>query len=308
MRSLAVCRCEIRRGTDFLRKIIFSTLARIILYMPLSVHIVTDKPQDFKQGYLIAKLACHWQRAGYEITHGPVSSIDTDLAILHINQTRISQEVLPDNPCNSPFLNGNVLDISKSSFSTLRVFPDDSWDGLVIVKSDLNCFGKPEWRNSESGFFAKNRRRLAKRAWPLARRLPPERYPVLKSLKKVPGWVWRNPEIIVERFMPEREQGLYCLRGWVFFGKCGYTYKLYSTDPMVKTGTMMKYEFLNEPPVELVDFRMKNGFDFGKFDFVEIDGAPILLDINKTPYIVSDANTPRLKYLAEGLNEFLESC
>ncbi len=276
--------------------------------MPLSVHIATDKTQVFKQGYLIAKLACHWQQAGYRITNGPVRSIDTDLAILHINQTRIPEDILPDNPCNSPFLNGKVLDISKSSFSTLRVFPEDNWEGSVIVKSDLNCFGKPEWRKSESGVWAKTRRRLAKRAWSLVRQLPPERYPVLKSLKNVPGWVWKTPDIIVERFMPEREQGLYCLRGWVFFGKRGYTYKLYATDPIVKTGTMVKYEFLDEPPAELVNFRMKNNFDFGKFDYVEIDGAPILLDINKTPYVVSDGDTPRLKYLAEGLNEFLESC
>ena len=276
--------------------------------MPLSVHIVTDSTQVFKQGFLIAKLACHWQRAGYRITNGPVSRIDTDLAILHINQTRIPEDILPDNPCNSPFLNGNVLDISKSSFSTLRVLPEDNWEGSVIIKSDLNCFGNPEWRKSESGVWAKTRRRLAKRAWSLVRQLPPERYPVLKSLKNVPGWVWKNPDIIVERFMPEREQGLYCLRGWVFFGKRGYTYKLYATDPIVKTGTMVKYEFLDEPPVELVNFRMKNNFDFGKFDYVEIDGVPILLDINKTPYVVSDGDTLRLKYLAEGLNEFLESC
>ncbi len=275
--------------------------------MTLSIHIVTDQVKPLKKGYLIAKLACHWQQAGYKVTQGSVDSIDVDLGILHMDQTRIAQEMVPDNPCNRPFLNGNVLDISKSSFSTLRLLPDDSWDGPIIVKSDLNCFGKPEWKKSESGFLEESRRRLAKKSWQLARRLPPERYPVLKSLKEVPGWVWANPEIIVERFMPEREQGLYCLRGWVFFGMRGYTYKLYSTDPMVKTGTMVKYKFLDEPPAELVDFRVKNDFDFGKFDYVEIDGTSILLDINKTPYIVSDANTPRLKYLAEGLNEFLES-
>ena len=276
--------------------------------MPLSIHIVTESGQPFKQGYMIAKLVWHWQQVGYKVTHGPINSIEADLAILHINQTRIAQEMVPDNPQNRPFLNGNVLDISKSSFSTLRLFPDDSWDGSVIIKSDLNCFGKPEWRTSKRGFLERSRHRLAEKSWRLARRLPPKRYPVLKNLKVVPGWVWKNPEIIVERFMPEREQKFYCLRGWVFFGMRGYTYKLYSTDPMVKTGTMVKYEFLDEPPAELVDFRMKNGFDFGKFDYVEVAGKPILLDINKTPHIVSDANTPRLKSLAEGLNEFLESC
>lgn len=276
--------------------------------MSLSIHLVTDQTQALRQNYLLAKLAYHWQRTGYKVTEGPVRKIDADVGILHIDQTKIGLDMLPQNPRQSPFLNCQVLDISKSSFSTLRVFPSDSWAGSVIIKSDLNCFGSPEWRKGERGFFERNRRRLAKKSWRLARRLPPGKYPVLTRLKDVPDWVWENPEIIVERFMPERDGDLYCLRGWVFFGSRSYTYKLFSTDSMVKTGTMVKYEFLAEPPEELVDFRMKSGFDFGKFDFVEIDGRPILLDINKTPYIVSDWDTPRMKDLALGINEFLEKC
>ncbi len=273
--------------------------------MSLSIHVVTGQDRELRQNYLIAKLAHHWQKSGHKVSYGSAHRIDADLGIIHIDQTRIARSMIPDNPCNCPLLNRSVLDISKSSFSTLRLLPDDSWTGPVIIKSDLNCFGKREWKKRKKVFFEKKQRRLAEKSWRLARILPPERYPILNALKEVPGWVWKHPEIIVERFMPEREQGFYCIRGWVFFGKRGYTYRLFSTDSVVKTGTMVKYEFLNEPPEELIEFRIKSGFDFGKFDYVEVDGNTILLDINKTPGIVSDADTPRLKYLAEGLNDFL---
>ena len=58
------------------------------------------------------------------------------------------------------------------------------------------------------------------------------------------------------------------------------------------------------PPSELEAFREANGFDFGKFDYVEHDGRPILLDINKTPTIVSSRAKTRMQYLSGGLRDF----
>ncbi len=108
--------------------------------------------------------------------------------------------------------------------------------------------------------------------------------------------------------MPEREGNLYCVRGWVFFGSKGYTYRLFSKDGMVKVGSITDYEILGDPPKELEAFRAEKGFDFGKFDYVQVDGRPILLDINKTPTIASIKNnpdTPRMKHLAAGLYDFI---
>ena len=214
---------------------------------------------------------------------------------------------MPENPSHSPLLNGRVLDISKSRFSTLRVVAGDSWDGPVIIKSNLNYYGAPEWYRNNHSLLERKRRKLATRFWRLARMLPPKSYPVLPRLSKVPGWVWENPELIVERFMPERKRGFYCLRGWIFFGKRGYTYRMFSRDSLVKAGNITEYEILGDPPPELESFREANGFDFGKFDYVEVEGRSILLDINKTPAIAashSTPDTPRMRHLAEGLYDF----
>jgi hypothetical protein len=272
-----------------------------------SIHIVTMKPDGLGGSYLIAKLAWHWARAGHRITVGPIDTLDPalDLAVLHVDRTRVYPGLVPANPAARPFLNGRVLDITKRSFSTARVVRGDDWDGAVIVKSNLNYYGNLEWGGRPHGFLEEKRRALARSHWRLARMLPPSTYPVLPNVSAVPGWVWRDPELIVERFLPEREGDLYCLRGWVFFGARGYTFRLFSTQKVVKVTSIVRHEFLGEPPAELVEFRRLHGWDFGKFDYVEVDGRPVLLDINKTPTISTGPDTPRLHDLAGGLEEFL---
>jgi hypothetical protein len=273
--------------------------------MPHSIHIATDRPGPLMRNYLIAKLAWHWARAGHRITTGPICETDAELGLLHIDRTRIDSATVPANPTRRPFLNSRVLDISKHLFTTLRVRPGDGWTGPVIVKSNLNHFGEPERHLRPRHLADLCRRALARFAWRSAGMLPPRNYPVLGSPDAVPGWVWRNPELLVERFTPERAGDLYCLRGWVFFGKRSYTYRLFSKNCLVKTGTMIRHEFLKGPPPELEATRAALGFDFGKFDYVEVDGRTVLLDLNKTPTISTPADTPRLRDLAEGVDEFL---
>lgn len=271
------------------------------------IRIITDREDGLPGHYLISKLAWHWRRAGYQLRVGPAEAIrsDEDVAILHVDRTRIDPSQLPGNPPGRPFLNGKILDISKRLFSGIRVMPGDPWEGPVIVKSNLNYYGELEWRERSHGFVERKRRWLAKRHWKLARMLPPGTYPVLPCLQDVPGWVWRDPEILVERFMPEREAGLYCLRSWVFFGNREYTFRLFSTETIIKAKSIVDHEFLGAPPQELVEFRQRHQWDFGKFDYVVVEGRPILLDTNKTPAIVTGPDTPRLKDLAGGIEAYV---
>jgi hypothetical protein len=91
----------------------------------------------------------------------------------------------------------------------------------------------------------------------------------------------------------------------MFFGSRGYSYRLFSTHPLVKSGSMVGYEYLDAAPPELEAIRAAHGFDFGKFDYVEVDGRVILLDANKTPTVTGDGESPRLAHLAEGVEELL---
>lgn len=268
------------------------------------IHIVTPDAGPLKDNYVVAMLAEHWKAWGHPVSTGPLQTLNAGLGIMHVNQTRVDAGLAPACPGGHPLLNRNVLDISKSSFSSLRLLPEDRWNGPVIVKSNLNCFGEPERKLHRPSLLQRFQRKLARTSWQTARRLPPNDYPVLAGLADVPDWVWSHEDIIVERFMPERVGDLYAMRGWLFFGERGYAYRLYSSSRIVKAGNITHFDILDSVPEELQSFRRQHGFDFGKFDYVEVEGRAVLLDINKTPTTVAKPDSPRMRDLAEGLFDF----
>jgi hypothetical protein len=266
------------------------------------IHIVTGDSHALRDYYVISKLATQWREWGHSITFGPAQALSEGLAIMHVDRTKVEPELVPET--TRPVLNQQVLDISKNLFSTLRVYPEDPWTGAVILKSILNCFGSPERNASRPGFFERKRRKLAKSSWRLVRMLPERDYPVLKSIAAVPGWVWKREDLIVERFMPERDGDLYSIRGWLFFGDRGYGYRLFSKSPIVKVSTITHHEILDHVPAELEVLRKARGYDFGKFDYVEVEGRPVVIDMNKTPTTIAKPDNPRMIDLAEGIYSF----
>jgi len=266
---------------------------------------VAELDGDLNDASVLRALGRIWHEQGYDMVVGREYSADADVCILHHDRSILDAERLPVPPPGKRVVNGAVLDISKRRYSTLALKPGDPWPGPVIVKTNLNHFGIPERRFVvEPRIGRRLRAGLARHAWRIARMMPPRRYPVLGRMSKVPGWVWRSPDLIVEKFMPERDGELYCLRGWLFFGSRGYAYRLLASDPMVKTRTMVRYEFFDDAPPELHAMRKQMGFDYGKFDYVVHDGRAILLDANKTPTFRGDPASPRLRDLAMGIEEF----
>jgi len=267
------------------------------------ISIVTS--DGLKDWYLLDAVADVWRKSGYRVVTGTKYSPNADVIVLHQNLTKIGSSTLPPASIDVPVLNAKVLDISKRVYSTLLLEPEDVWSGAVIIKSNLNHFGIPEKRMAPLDVMTVLRQQLAKLSWQHARVLPVRTYPVLNGLSEVPDWVWRSDDLIVEKFMPERADGLFCLRGWIFFGSRSYGYRLFSTEPMVKVGTMVRHEFFDRIPEELKIIRDKMGFDYGKFDYVEHEGQAILLDANKTPSYAGAKDTPRVRLLASGIEEFL---
>ena len=250
-------------------------------------------------------LATIWRESGHEIRVGRDFDPKADVAILHHDLSTISPEKIPVAPSGITIVNGAALDIRKRGYSMLRVERDTDWAGEVLVKTDANYFGIPEKRGRRRPLLDTQLDRLAALNWKLARRLPHRTYPVVNHVRRVPRWVWNDPTYIVERFMPEREDDLYCLRGWMFLGKQGYGWRLFSTDPMVKTGSMVRYEYLDETPEELESVRAQCKVDFGKIDYVVHDGRAYVFDVNKTPSFTGDPASPRLRRLASGIDDYL---
>ena len=72
------------------------------------------------------------------------------------------------------------------------------------------------------------------------------------------------------------------MRVWGFFGERERCTRYCGREPVVKSADILAREAAPVPD-ELRAERARLGFDYGKFDFVLVDGKAVLLDANRTP-------------------------
>jgi hypothetical protein len=139
-------------------------------------------------------------------------------------------------------------------------------------------------------------------------------YRVYAETHLVPSGVWHNPNLIVERFLAERDGSDYCCRHWLFFGRQEVHKRTLSPRPVVKIGAaredrLSSIERIADPiPKELRTIRERMGFDYGKFDYGIVDGKVLLYDVNRTPGASADPrnHTETIDVLSEGLRAALD--
>jgi hypothetical protein len=184
--------------------------------MSRTIAIVTHEYDEFSTSpYLLPEIAKLWREAGFkvEVMKGVHNRVDADLAILHVDLTVTPKEYADLARAYPIALNGGVLDISKRAIST-NLVERGSYDGPVIVKTNLNFGGYPENRNAE----AKSLETTALSsvhisvAWPNSCKLISlnSDYGIFKSSSEVPSHIWSDDELVVERFLPEMQDDLYC--------------------------------------------------------------------------------------------------
>jgi hypothetical protein len=149
----------------------------------------------------------------------------------------------------------------------LRVTRESDHGGRVIVKSNYNYAGVPERLLGVPG--------------------APDEFPgqtdyrVYESIAAVPAHLLEDERVIVERFMPEYEDGRYHVRTLDLVGDSHTSLRLASDHHVVTDATYAGDEEV-EPPPELFEIRSRLGVDYGKLDYVVHDGELTLLDVNKT--------------------------
>jgi hypothetical protein len=273
--------------------------------------IFVNYPNCSSTMFLIHALQRRWEREGLLVraARQPQDDSGERVAILHLDISRIPEEFSRLHGYRA-VINGRVMDITKRSFSSLMLGREADYAGPVIVKTDANCGGMPEFTQElrqATGFTL--RIGSPQSPWRRVRVMDPINYPVFPSIAAVPNGVWANPRLIVERFMPEHEGDLYCLRSWVFLGSRSYSVLLRSPHPIVKVSTAVHKEPITEVPEELRHMRHRLGFDYGKFDYGIVEGRVILYDVNRTPTLGANISPERrdqiADLLAEGLYDFL---
>jgi len=252
--------------------------------------------------YLLFDVLKQLESLGHSVhvSRGPEPA-NGDAALLHVDSTIVEQPYLDLASHYPRTINFGTGDISKRATSRLLLAKGNSWDGPVIVKSNLNNGATMEDQHN---------REAARMGLP-----PPhpgvakaESYRILDSLSDVEDAVWRDRTLVVERFLPEEdEEGGYVLRTWVFMGSRERCSRVVTANKVSKAGAILRYAPA-EVPDALRRERERLGFDFGKFDFVIHAGKAVLLDANRTPGVarrLQSVMDEGARNLAEGLSELL---
>jgi len=239
--------------------------------------------------YSISPLATVWREAGHELIFlfGPKKFIPADLVLVHVNLSVVPEEYIRFARRYPIVLNAKIKDIRKRTISQNLLQKDDDWDGPAIVKTNLNYAGYPELILGRSR-LTRNFRTM-RRAGRLVDRImdrPPAlavsaEYKVYDGLADVPGKYFDREEVVVEKFCPEIQDGLYHTRFYHFLGDHGTHRRLASTNPVVKRATEVQDEEI-EPNDQIIAWRKRLRMDYGKLDYVVVNGEVVLLDVNKT--------------------------
>lgn len=282
-----------------------------------TIAILTHARQGLRPGTTIARIAHeHWSRDGHRVVvhQGLGTPPAADVAIQHVDLTRVPQPYL-DLAAHYPrTINGAVGDISKRRISSDLLAEDDDFAGPVMVKTDLNHAGMPErlLRRSLPRLCARLLGLLEARlpcSW--FGHLPGDQYLVFERKDAVPRWVWRSSGLVVQPLHAERRGNLFAMHQWYFLGDRDCVSTFLSHAPVVKLATVVERLPLHtDVPDALRRRRKELRFDYGKFDYVMPDGEPILLDANRTPDEGPEFPTnPRVAAicaaLAGGLADFL---
>lgn len=253
-----------------------------------------QSPRKHQDDYLLSFIARRWEAAGVEVRHvyGTATFVPADVAILHVDLSVVPPAYAALAKRYPHALNADVADIRKRSFSTLVVDGPNELRDAVIVKTDHNAQGLPERRvrNSAVPAIVRAVRRTAWRGgvrlgWASHADRISAGYEIYPAAAAVPIEIYRDPALIVERFVPERRGSLYCHRRYYFLADAEVNQLWLGTKPICVNDVDGVQDVEEAPvPPELRAFRDRLGIQFGKIDYVLGDaGEAIIFDVNKTP-------------------------
>ncbi|MGV8838776.1 MAG: hypothetical protein ACWA6X_00580 [Bauldia sp.] len=240
------------------------------------IHHRREEPRD-GSGHLIGDFCALWSADGHEIVHvrGPDRFVPADIAIVHVDLSVVPAAYLALARRYPAAINAGIADIRKRRVSAARLLP---MSGPVVVKSNLNHRGLPEI--GRSGRIGSLGRRAARA---ITRRLAglATDYAVFPSLAAVPAILRYHPGFVVEPFIPERHGGGFVLRQSYFLGDRAISWFEPGSGPFIHS-SRDEDDFEIPTPPEVHAARRAFGLDYGKIDYVEFEGRPVILDVAKT--------------------------
>jgi len=282
--------------------------------MRQKIAIYVHPAHGFDRHSMLFAIAGIWSESGIEVEvlDDPGTATDADIAFLHVDLTEVPEAYRRLNDHYPVVVNGNRSSIAKRVVSENLLTRNSDYNGPVVVKTDRNYGGIPEDRAFGRRYLRKpSRRRRLDRLLP--RRLTggafATEYQVYESLGNVPRIVWHLDGLVVEKFYPDRDGELYCIRYWEFLGDRHINAIVYGPKWQVKAADHVKV-VVSEPTGTLLErlmaWRRKFRMDYAKFDYVMANGRPVLLDINPTAgaWVYEESAPPAMTRLAGGIESF----
>lgn len=254
--------------------------------------IVFHEYQRPRRGLLIQALGGAWQDMGLQVSciYGIGERAGADLLIPQIDLTHTPPEYVEFIRSFPNVANRDVIDISKRRISTHLLSAGDDYPGPVIVKTDCNHGGIPEY--GLSAFRRPVLARVLMRTVPMAERACGRRlawrrvlkqYPIYNTLADVPAGVFQNPALVVERFLPEKEGNRYFMRHYLCLGEHERNVRVAGPTPFLKRSECVLVDEGLPVPDQVRGLRRRLGLDYGKIDYTLHDGQVVILDVNRTP-------------------------
>lgn len=247
------------------------------------------QPRSYQDDTMITWIARRWEESGYHVSHlyGPNEAVEADVLIIHVNVSVVPDDYLRFAERFPAAVNAAFTDIRKRRISTNLVTRDDDYQGPVVIKTDLNFGGLIETEVDDRlklpplSFMQRVRRKL-KIKDPSAIRSPDD-YLIYDTKNTVPAKTFDDPNLVIERFLPERHGDEYYHRRYVFFGdaECNVTWA--GRVPINSCDNDGHRNWTEPVRPELREFRMQLGADYGKIDYVIVDGEVEVFDVNRTP-------------------------
>lgn len=273
--------------------------------------LVHEQDRFTEETYFLRHIREVWREMGFTVSvhNGIQERFAADLLFLHVDLTVVPLDYLAFARSFAHSVNTAAGDIRKSQISPNVLQRSDLFGGRVIIKTDNNCGGYKEANLAARQSLGGRWQRWLDEKLPWRMRAQTlYTYPILKGTSKVPRKVWDNPQFVVERFRPEKLDGLYVLRTWVFLGDRETHSICYSKEPVIKSANVIRREELGDVPEELRRKREELGFGFGKFDYAINKGEVVLFDVNPTPTLgafPTEEFMPGIRNLAEGIHSLL---
>lgn len=236
--------------------------------------------RGLKTQYLIASLAELWRSDGHEVRFliGCQHEWPADVVIVHVDLSVVPQEYLSFASRYPLALNYRIADIRKTVISQNLVAIGSNYAGPVIVKTDLNSAGIPEYLLLSHSLWSRFGRRFFPRmrgSFELTKN-----YSVHPSLNSIPSEILARPGIVVEKFRPEIIDGLFFSRRCFVLGDRAISHRMAYQDATC-SGPVVHFEWI-ENADDVLSVARSHGLDIGAVDYTVSQGETVVFDFNKT--------------------------